>query len=62
MLYYIILLLYADDLVIVGDHIWCVQRILNALSGFCVKWGLKVNMSKTYGVMGEKMRIYITVV
>jgi hypothetical protein len=41
------LLLYADDLVIVGDHIGRVQRILDALSGFCVKWGLKVNMSKT---------------
>ena len=41
------LLLYADDLVIVGDHIGRVQRILDALSTFCIKWGLKVNMSKT---------------
>ena len=41
------LLLYADDLVIVGDHIGRVQKILNALSGFCIKWGLRVNMSKT---------------
>ncbi len=41
------LLLYADDLVIVGDHIGRVQKTLDALSEFCVKWGLKVNMSKT---------------
>jgi len=41
------LLMYADDLVIVGDHVGRVQRILDALSKFCVKWGLKVNMSKT---------------
>jgi len=41
------ILLYADDLVIVGDHVGRVQRILEALSAFCVKWGLEVNMSKT---------------
>ena len=41
------MLLYADDLVIVGDHIGRVQKILNVLSEFCVKWGMKVNMSKT---------------
>ena len=41
------MLMYADDLVIVGDHIGRVQKLLNTLSEFCNKWGLKVNMSKT---------------
>ena len=40
--------MYADDLVIVGDHIYSrVQKLLNTLSEFCNKWELKVNMSKT---------------
>lgn len=39
--------MYADDLVIVGDHVGRIQKILDVLSGFCIKWGLKVNMSKT---------------
>ncbi len=43
----ITMLLYADDLVIVGDHVGRVQKILNSLSVFCKKWGLSVNMSKT---------------
>ncbi len=41
------LLLYADDLVIVGDHVGRIQMMLDVLSGFCIKWGLKINMSKT---------------
>ena len=41
------MLLYADDLVIVGDHIGRVQKLLNALSEVCNEWGLQVNMSKT---------------
>ncbi len=41
------MLLYADDLVIVGDHVGRLQKILNTLSEFCNKWALKVNMSKT---------------
>ena len=41
------MLLYADDLVIVGDHIGRVQKVLNTLAEFCKKWGLQVNMSKT---------------
>ena len=34
--------MYADDLIIVGDHIGRVQKLLNTLSEFCNKWGLKV--------------------
>lgn len=41
------MLLYADDLVIVGDHVGRVQKVLNVLAEFCVRWGLKVNMAKT---------------
>jgi hypothetical protein len=41
------MLLYADDIVIVGDHVGRVQKILNTLSEFCNKWAMKVNMSKT---------------
>ena len=41
------MLLYADDLVIVGDHIGRIQKLLNTLSEVCNKWGLQVNMSKT---------------
>ena len=43
----ITMLLYADDVVIIGDHIGQVQKSLNVLSEFCAKWGLKVNMCKT---------------
>jgi hypothetical protein len=41
------MLLYADDLVLVGDNIRHVQHLLDNLSSFCVKWGLSVNMEKT---------------
>ena len=41
------MLLYADDLVLIGDQIGRVQKLLNVLSEFCYKWGLQVNMSKT---------------
>ena len=41
------MLLYADDVVIIGDQIRHVQNLLNILSSYCKKWGLKVNMLKT---------------
>ena len=41
------MLLYADDLVIIGDTIGHVQRLLNLLNEYCSKWGLSVNMVKT---------------
>ena len=41
------MLLYADDLVLIGDQIGRVQKLLNVLSEFCYKWGMQVNMSKT---------------
>jgi hypothetical protein len=45
------MLLYADDIVIVGDQVNRVQRILNTLTVFCSQWGLKVNMSKTQAMV-----------
>ena len=41
------MLLYADDLVFVGDNIGRVQKLLDTLNTFCNKWGLKVNLDKT---------------
>ena len=41
------LLLYADDIVLVGDNIGHVQKLLDNLSTFSRKWGLNVNMDKT---------------
>ena len=46
------MLLYADDIVLIGDKIGHVQRLLNLLKDYCNKWGLKVNMLKT------KMLVY----
>jgi len=41
------MLLYADDLVLLGDNIGHVQKLLDNLSEFCSKWGLSVNMEKS---------------
>ena len=41
------MLLYADDVVIVGDQVNRVQKCLNLLEIYCRKWGLTVNMKKT---------------
>ena len=41
------MLLYADDVVIVGDRIGHIQRLLDNLAEYCLKWGLRVNMDKT---------------
>ena len=45
------LLMYADDVVLVGDQINRVQKLLNVLSKFCYKWGLEVNMGKTQAIV-----------
>ena len=46
------MLLYADDLVFIGDTVGRVQKLLDMLCTFCYRWGLKVNMVKT------KMMVY----
>ena len=48
------MLLYADDLVLLGDQIGRVKKLLNVLSEFCYKWGLQVNMSKTKSIGIQK--------
>jgi hypothetical protein len=45
------MLLYADDVIIVGDQINRVQILLNTLHEFCKKWGLAVNMRKTQAIV-----------
>ena len=41
------MLLYADDIVLIGDTVGSVQKLLDVLAEFCDKWGLQVNMLKT---------------
>jgi len=41
------MLMYADDIVIVGDKIGEVQKTLDCLDLYCKKWKLDVNMEKT---------------
>ena len=45
--YSVNMLLYADDIVLFGDNIGDVQRLLNVLSDFCNRWCLNVNLEKT---------------
>ena len=51
------MLLYADDLVLFGDNIGHLQKILCNRSVFCNKWGLPVSMSETKFM--EKIRLVI---
>ncbi len=41
------MLLYADDIVLFSDSVGGVQKLLNVLSEFCLKWGMEVNLDKT---------------
>ena len=43
----IIMLLFADDMVFCSDIVARLQKGLNLLEEYSVKWGLKVNLSKT---------------
>ena len=40
-------LLFADDLVILAENEVNLQGLLNILSNWCNKWGIKINSSKT---------------
>ncbi len=46
------LLLYADDIVLLGRTRVAVQRLLHYLHAFCVESGLEVNMDKTVWLLG----------
>lgn len=59
------MLLYADDIVLVGDNIGRMQHLLDNLSTYCLNWGLKVNMDKTNfmifrngGIVRKNERLY----
>lgn len=40
-------LLFADDLAGVADSVGRLQKIIDVISNFCKKWGLKINLDKT---------------
>ena len=40
-------LMFADDIVNFADSVGRLQKQINALSQFCKRWGMKVNMEKT---------------
>ena len=43
----VLLLMYADDIVLVGETIIQLQRKINILEKFCREYGMKVNLDKT---------------
>ena len=51
------MLLYGDDLSLVGDNIKRVQKLLNTLNTFCLKWDLKVNLFNTKFMVYHKSGI-----
>ena len=50
-----ILLLFADDVAVIGKSPQELQQHLNFLHEYCDRWGLKVNTSKTKIVAFRKM-------
>ena len=49
------LLLFADDIVLVGRDPAVVQQLLDVLSGFCANNGLTVNLDKTVWLVGGEV-------
>ena len=47
-------LMYADDVLILGDTVLELQRKIKVLELFCRKWGMRVNHSKTKVVVFRK--------
>ena len=43
----VLFLMYADDIVLVGETIIQLQRKINILEQFCRKYGMKVNLDET---------------
>ena len=50
----IIVLLFADDMVVVGNSVEDLQNSLNQLHEYCQYWGLEVNIDKTKIVVFRK--------
>ena len=43
----IMMLLFADDMVNLGDTVGNLQKLIDKLSEYCKKWAMKVNIDKT---------------
>ena len=43
----VFLLMYADDIVLLGDTVLELQKKINILEKFCDKWGMEVNLTDT---------------
>lgn len=53
----LLLLLYADDTVILADTPEALQKALNSLSEYCNDWKLQINSSKTKVIVFSKRRL-----
>ena len=43
----LLVILYADDAIILSDDAECFQEMLNKFNEYCANWNLKINESKT---------------
>ena len=43
----LLVILYADDTIILSDDAECFQEVLNTFNEYCANWNLKINESKT---------------
>ena len=43
----VFLLMYVDDIVLLGDTVSELQKKINILEKFCDKWGMEVNLTET---------------
>ena len=48
------MLLSADDIVIIGDQVNRVNRLVRVVKLYCEKWGLEVNLGKTKAMIYRK--------
>ena len=54
----VILLLFADDMVILAETPEDLQKSLNSLYEYCNKWSLEVNTEKTKVMVFRKRKVY----
>lgn len=53
----LLVILYADDTIILSDNVNDFQQMLNIFSDFCNSWKLKINSSKTkIMIFGDRSR------
>ena len=61
----VFLLMYADDIILLGDTVLELQKNINMLEKFCDKWGMEVNITKAQVIVfrnGIQVReIYIQI-